>query len=89
MATEIEGVGMDKISDDFKKMHAELKRLEKSYNPQNENLHFTTVELADTKLYSALLSLGHRGLQTVRKHHNYLQKTGFMMTECFGITFSL
>jgi hypothetical protein len=55
MPTEIKGSNIDKIARDFQKMHAELKKLEKSYNPQKENLHLTALKLADTNLCSTLL----------------------------------
>lgn len=64
----------NKIRSDFEKIHFRLKQLEKIYNPQNENLHFTALERADTKLYSELLALAQEGLRTVRQHRKYFSK---------------
>lgn len=65
---------MDKISDDFENLRAELGQLKKIYNPENENLHFAALKLADTELYSKLLSLAQIGLATVRRHRDYFLK---------------
>jgi hypothetical protein len=60
-----------KIAADFAELKARLTRLEKAYNPADDNLHFDAVPRADAALFDALLKLAQEGLAKVRQHHTY------------------
>ncbi|MCH9037383.1 MAG: hypothetical protein IH860_08735 [Chloroflexi bacterium] len=62
---------MAAVERDFRVPRTRLKRLEKVYNPHDDNLHFTPLARADAELYSALLDLAQVGLKTVRQHGDY------------------
>ena len=47
----------------YEKVNDKLRKLEKHYNPKEENLHFYALERADAKLFSTLSSIGKKGLK--------------------------
>ena len=65
---------MNQIKSDFKAIHDRLTQLEKKYNPQGENLHFTMLARTDTELFSTLLFLAEEGLIAVRRHNAHFSK---------------
>ena len=65
---------VNKIENEFKIIHSKLRQLENIYNPYGKNLHFNSLEKADTELYSQLLELAQAGLEKVRKHFDYFSK---------------
>lgn len=69
------GSRQEKIAADFAGLKARLKRLEKTYNPADDNLHFDAVPHADADLFDALLKLAQEGLAKVRQHHTYFSNS--------------
>jgi hypothetical protein len=60
-----------KIKADFNKIHRKLKRIEKKYNPNDDNLHFDCLQKADVALFRELLSLSRAGLKKVERYDDF------------------
>lgn len=80
---------MDEIKHDFEEIYSRLRRLDKIYNPQGENLHVSALERADAGLYSELLVLAQEGLETIRKHSDYFSRHALYDDGMFWYNFLL
>jgi hypothetical protein len=60
-----------KIEADFNEIHRKLKRIEKKYNPNDDNLHFACLQKPDVDLFRKLLSLSRAGLKKVEHYDDF------------------
>lgn len=67
-------MGQDSVETQFEDLHARLKSLEQSYNPERENLHFSMLDRSDADIYGELLSLAQDGLRKVRQNRSFFLK---------------
>jgi hypothetical protein len=68
---------------EFAALHSELRKLERAYNPSNENLHFPRLESADAEMFSRLLRFAQAGVEEVRKHRAAFLKRGLYVDGMF------
>jgi len=71
------------IKADFKNIKFTLKKIEKKYNPQNDNLHFNAIQKADLNLFSELLKLTHDGLRKVNRNRDFFLKNSLYADDMF------
>ena len=58
----------------FANLHEELRQIEQAYNPTDENLHFSELQKADSRLFIDLLALSEKGLVLVQENRDYFLK---------------
>ena len=59
------------ISQDFEKLHMDLRNLEEEYCLKHSNLHFDLFKKADKELMEKLLVFAEKGLTIVQRHGEY------------------
>lgn len=62
----------DQVCLDERRLHRDLERLERRYNPTKTNLHFCPLDHVDADLYPSLAALARRGVAAEcrrRRHH--------------------
>lgn len=72
-----------KIEEDFKVIHNRLRKIEKKYNPNDDNLHFDSIQKPDPKLFTELLDLTHDGLKKVRLNSDFFLKNSLYADNFF------
>jgi len=64
----------------FREMLAQLRELEKKYNPEVKNLHFEAIPRTDVELFNTLLQLSARAMEIVKEdEHRYSRNTDYAL----------
>ncbi len=69
------------VERDFRPLCDQIKSIEKIYNPNNENLHFSQLLKADDALFDKLYILAQEGLSKVKLHHKFFIR-GRLYSDC-------